>query len=109
MNQHFEFPTILDLKDYSYHEVMKREKQEPVEDAPALDDCWEYKLVGVNVHSGSANAGHYWSYINTVRGKDEKEDQSWTETEKDQWLEFNDSTVKDYKFENLFGECFGDK
>ena len=74
MNQHFEFPTILDLKDYSYHEVMKREKQEPVEDAPALDDCWEYKLVGVNVHSGSANAGHYWSYINTVRGKDEKED-----------------------------------
>jgi ubiquitin carboxyl-terminal hydrolase 34 len=109
MNQHFEFPSILDLKDYSYHEVMRREKQEPVEDAPILDDCWEYKLVGVNVHSGSANAGHYWSYINTVRGKDERDDNTWVETEKDQWMEFNDSTVRDYKFDNLFGECFGDK
>lgn len=24
-------------------------------------------------------------------------------------MEFNDSTVKDYKFENLKEECFGDK
>lgn len=24
-------------------------------------------------------------------------------------MEFNDSTVKDYKFDNLYGECFGDK
>lgn len=35
---------------------------------PEPEDCFEYKLVGVTVHSGSANAGHYWSYINTQRG-----------------------------------------
>jgi hypothetical protein len=63
------------------------------------------------VHSGSANAGHYWSYINTVRGMEEKEsnDPTWQDTDKDQWMEFNDSNVKDYKFENLKEECYGDK
>ena len=44
-----------------------------VEEAVITNDIdFEYKLVGVNVHSGSANAGHYWSYINTVRGLEEK-------------------------------------
>lgn len=78
---------------------------------PIQDDCFEYKLVGVNVHSGTANAGHYWSYINTSRGLEEKDsnDPSWLETENDQWMEFNDSTVKDYQFSNLKEECFGDK
>lgn len=141
LNQHFEFPTILDLKPYSYYDVMKREQRLPKEkpknededdiqtevtgeqteakpaennddnQMPIEDDCFEYKLVGVNVHSGSANAGHYWSYINTVRGLEERDakDPSWLETEHDQWMEFNDSTVKDYKFANLKEECFGDK
>ena len=31
------------------------------------DDCYEYKLVGVNVHKGMANQGRYWSYININR------------------------------------------
>lgn len=63
------------------------------------------------MHSGSANAGHYWSYINTARGMDERhsDDPKWPETDKEPWMEFNDSTVKDYKFENLNEECFGDK
>ena len=34
---------------------------------PQDESCYEYKLVGINVHSGSANSGHYWSYINTNR------------------------------------------
>ena len=63
------------------------------------------------MHSGTANAGHYWSYINTSRGLEEKDsnDPSWLETENDQWMEFNDSVVKDYQFSNLKEECFGDK
>lgn len=100
---------MLDLKPYSYHEVMKKEnrgkdktktaeeleeeqkqeiddpdhaKKKAEEDEaqePEQDDCYEYKLVGVNVHSGTANAGHYWSYINTVRGMEEKNenDPAW--------------------------------
>lgn len=79
-------------------------KEEPEEVPPALeelmDDCFEYKLVGVTVHSGSAHAGHYWSYINTHRGGEEAgaggEGDAWAQTDDDRWMEFNDSTVRDF-------------
>lgn len=143
LNSFLEFPNTLDLKPYSYYDVMakeqrlpkKTEKNEDEEDEaeqvdeepvkgekgqekkeeeeenpePIEDDCWEYKLVGVNVHSGTANAGHYWSYINTDRRTEDDNGPEWMRTEDDPWMEFNDSTVKDFKFEELEGDCFGDK
>ena len=131
------FPTMLDLKPYSYFEVMGKEdrlknpgsteeteqdktKQQNEEDLlteeelekkreaeeetrePIREDCFEYKLVGVNVHSGTANMGHYWSYINTNRGTDEKEgDTNWIRTDQDPWMEFNDSRVSDWDFKEV--------
>ena len=54
------------------------------------------------MHSGTANAGHYWSYINTNRGVDEKDgDTTWMKTEADPWMEFNDSRVSDWEFKDL--------
>jgi len=127
VNKMIKFPRVLDLKPFSYYEVMqnegrlnkdgeqpekpedededkaeeedaekKEDEEEPVE--IVQDDCFEYKLVGVNVHSGTANAGHYWSYINTNRGIDEKENDGgeWISTDKDPWMEFNDSRVSDW-------------
>jgi ubiquitin carboxyl-terminal hydrolase 34 len=135
MNQNFEFPNILDLKPYSYHHVMKSEgllddgskadknvdaeqeankeaDEEEEEPQPEIieDDCFEYKLVGVNVHSGTAHAGHYWSYINTKRGLEECEgnDPNWEQTESDPWMEYNDSTVKEFATKNIKSECYGD-
>jgi ubiquitin C-terminal hydrolase len=32
------------------------------------DDSFIYKLVGVNIHVGTADHGHYYSIINTNRG-----------------------------------------
>jgi len=62
------------------------------------------------VHSGTANAGHYWSYINTNRGIDEKEgDTSWIKTEADQWMEYNDSRVSDWEFKELKARTFGNE
>ena len=133
VNSFLEFPNVLNLKNYSYHEVMKKEgrmkskkddedeeeaqfdeEKKPVEDEeenpePIEDDCWEYKLVGCNVHSGSAQAGHYWSYINTERQPPENEmDTAWLETENDPWQEYNDSMVADWKFSKMQEDCFGD-
>ena len=111
INSFLEFPNVLNLKNYSYHSVMKKEgrmksknnedeaekvveeneEKKPVEEEeenyePIEDDCWEYKLVGCNVHSGSAQAGHYWSYINTERQPPQDEmDEAWLETENDPW------------------------
>lgn len=124
------FPAVLDLKPYSYYEVMGQEGRLPKATSekadsdeeqtevvvdednvqPIQDDCFEYKLVGVNVHSGSANAGHYWSYINTNRSTDEGEnDPNWIKTEEDPWMEFNDSRVSDFTYSKLEEECFGEE
>ena len=96
INNLFEFPQQLDLRPYSYYEVMNKENRlnkpedngddeedgqvgakAPKEDKgegsddenqqPEEEDCFEYKLVGVTVHSGDAYHGHYWSVINTNR------------------------------------------
>ena len=63
----------------------------------------------MTVHSGTANAGHYWSYINTRRGHAEADgaDQNWGKTEADPWMEFNDSQVRNFNFDKLKEECYG--
>jgi ubiquitin C-terminal hydrolase len=35
------------------------------------DDDYIYRLVGVNIHVGTADQGHYYSIINTNRGVNE--------------------------------------
>jgi hypothetical protein len=67
----------------------------------------EYKLVGVVLHMGTADAGHYLSYININRGEKDEETPEWLLTEKEKWLEFNDSQVKHYAFNSLEADCFG--
>lgn len=57
---------------------------------------------------GTADAGHYYSLINTDRFQKENEhEEEWLDTSKDKWMEFNDSRVSDYNFEDLKGDCYG--
>ncbi len=53
------------------------------------------------IHSGTAQGGHYYSYIKVKNG---------TNGEKDVWLEFNDTTVREFPYASKFEEsCFGGK
>jgi ubiquitin C-terminal hydrolase len=79
--------------------------QEMQEEEPK--ENFEYKLVGVVIHMGTADAGHYLSYINTNRGTQDTDKPEWLLTDKDKWLEFNDSLIRDYRFANLEQDCFG--
>lgn len=97
-------------------EQMKAQFEEEIaySEEPADESCYEYKLVGINVHSGSANAGHYWSYINTNRADYAEQNISaddWKEsTERDRWMEFNDAQVSDWSIKaSKEGRCFGSK
>lgn len=56
------------------------------------DNNTKYTLKGVVVHYGTAEFGHYFSYI---------------KINEDQWLEFNDSKIKEFKLKQLENECFG--
>ena len=77
INSRFEFPKRLDLSPYTTNSQKKE---------------W-YRLHGVVVHSGTANYGHYYSYIEVNK----------------EWLEFNDATVRPFDFGRLESECFGGK
>lgn len=55
------------------------------------------------VHVGTAEFGHYYSYISTSRGDPSKRDPK----KKDKWLEFNDSTIRDFNTDHIESECFG--
>ena len=83
INSKLEFPNELDLEPYTVEYLEKidannaktspiKEEHEgpPVEEAKVEKDpsYYKYKLAGVVVHYGTADAGHYYSYINTNRG-----------------------------------------
>jgi ubiquitin C-terminal hydrolase len=86
-------------------------RQDNQEEAEEFSDSqhFEYKLVGVVIHMGIADAGHYMSYINVDRTQDSKENtQEWLKTENQRWLEFNDTSVRQFDFSQLAYKCFGE-
>ena len=78
INSRLDFPMELDLKKYTLDQSKNS----------------SYHLVGVVVHYGTAEFGHYYSFIDIKKGED-------------QWLEFNDSKIKEFKMKSLEKECFG--
>ena len=76
INSRLEFPKEFSIEPYTVEGVEAREKigNENLKDLPkdfflhGKDPAYyEYKLVGVVIHSGVAEAGHYFSYININR------------------------------------------
>lgn len=56
---------------------------------------YKYKLNGCVVHSGTADSGHYYSFIRDQTKPGDK------------WYEFNDNIVRDFDISELPQECFG--
>ncbi|XP_059140581.1 ubiquitin carboxyl-terminal hydrolase 24-like isoform X2 [Physella acuta] len=63
----------------------------------------QYDLVGIVVHSGQANAGHYYSFIRDRRGT------VVTNPNKGKWFKFNDTVVEEFDMNDVTveEECFG--
>jgi len=88
VNDYFSFPEKIDMRPYTVEHLMD------VPDTP--DD--EFELVGVLVHAGTAESGHYYSYI--------RERPSSNET-CDPWAEFNDDCVSTWDHTQMEASCFG--
>jgi hypothetical protein len=85
-------------------------------------EYYEYSLVGIVVHMGSLESGHYYSYIKerglraAVKALERSggsdaaaaaavaaADPSWS----GKWFEFNDSLVTDFDASRIPAECYG--
>lgn len=112
VNTHFSFPLRLNMAGYMDKQLMPQHYQEErvnntndavntnnaddKEQQQQLEEQYEYDLIGVTVHTGTADGGHYYSFI-----KDR------TSNTKDKWFLFNDAEVKPFDPNQIAAECFG--
>ncbi|CAF4573224.1 unnamed protein product [Rotaria sp. Silwood1] len=130
-DDYFKFPFILNMEPYTLEGVNKRESfiehddlvtntngcnsssttignnksisrttsslSNPSNTMPTIN----YELVGIVIHSGQANAGHYYSFIKDTRCR--------YSNNTNQWYRFNDTTVEEIQLteQMLEEECFG--
>lgn len=76
----------------------KESGQESTDDCQ-VDNQMEYELIGVTVHTGTADGGHYYSFIRDRLNKQEMG--------QDKWFLFNDAEVKPFDPAQIATECFG--
>ncbi|KAF3938205.1 hypothetical protein ABW19_dt0203147 [Dactylella cylindrospora] len=90
INDAFEFPTRIDMYPYTMEAINGDSKEMKVD---------EFELVGVLVHSGTAETGHYYSYIKDRAGKQLDG--------MPLWFEFNDAEVSTFDPSTIPSNCFG--
>ncbi|KAK2025583.1 ubiquitin carboxyl-terminal hydrolase [Colletotrichum zoysiae] len=88
INDHFSFPTKIDMRPYTIDHLGSPSD-------PGEEDIFE--LVGVLVHAGTAESGHYYSYIR------ERPTAASSET----WFEFNDDVVSPWDPAKMEESTFG--
>ena len=90
LNDYCEFPTELNIYKWTYDAFKGVNADSPSD--------YQYELVGVLVHSGTAEGGHYYSYIK------EREE---TSLNAGKWFEFNDTRVQPFDPAELKNVAFG--
>ncbi|KAK1773820.1 hypothetical protein QBC45DRAFT_66178 [Copromyces sp. CBS 386.78] len=88
INDFFSFPDKIDMHPYTM-EHLKNPDEDQQEDV--------FELVGVLVHSGTAESGHYYSYIRERPSR----------SEQPVWVEYNDDSVTSFDPSQLENACFG--
>jgi len=106
-NDYFEFPRELDMEPFTVQGLAKAEGTPAIvdnttDDSNSTNESTRYRLVGIIVHMGQANGGHYYSFI---QYKDETDP-----NELSHWCKFDDGEVSDCRMdedEELRSQCFG--
>ncbi|XP_065207082.1 ubiquitin carboxyl-terminal hydrolase puf isoform X2 [Planococcus citri] len=97
VNTHFSFPMRLDMSEYVEKHLIPQKSNELEQNPNDTEENYEYELIGVTVHTGTADGGHYYSFIR---------DRSYT-VKRDKWFLFNDAEVKPFDPNQIPAECFG--
>lgn len=101
VHDHFEFPMSLSVEPYTA-DGLRRKSNAAKGDAPSEEDKfdpedYEYSLSGIVIHRGSADSGHYYSYI-----KDRN-----SSPDRPRWFLFNDMSVESFDEHDIPALAFG--
>lgn len=88
INDYFSFPHEINMRPYTIDQLSNPSEEQPAD---------MFELVGVLVHSGTAESGHYYSYIR------ERPSSKTNES----WVEFNDDMVSTWDHSLMESMCFG--
>jgi hypothetical protein len=116
VNDYCEFPTKLNMEPYTQQGLRKAEKlktsansqqnaanqedtQQQTSEKEYPQSYFEYKLVGIVIHLGVADSGHYYSLIQDRELPDVSDDRKW--------YEFNDTIVKHFDAKDIPNEAYG--
>ena len=96
LSDYFEFPIELDVQPYTKEGLIFNEKG--TRDDLKDPSFYKYELVGILVHSGHADSGHYYSFI---------KERSESDPRNAKWFKFDDTSVSLFDIKNIGDECFG--
>eukprot|EP01022_Parablepharisma_sp_SALTPOND_P026524 TRINITY_DN64327_c6_g1_i1.p1 TRINITY_DN64327_c6_g1~~TRINITY_DN64327_c6_g1_i1.p1 ORF type:complete len:2209 (+),score=297.78 TRINITY_DN64327_c6_g1_i1:12673-19299(+) len=117
INDYCEFPMRLNMESFTVEGLAKKDREKErerarkegrdLDDLPSISqekpqypqEYYDYKLTGVVIHMGTADAGHYYSLIMD-------REKAWL-PEKERWYEFNDTVVSQYNSEEIKDDAFG--
>jgi len=100
LNEYFNFPMRINMKKWTKSgqaQLAAEQAGQPVPPELAAEfpeEYYDYQLTGILVHTGSADSGHYYSFIK------EREVPA-------KWYQFNDRVVSEFDPNAIPHECFG--
>ena len=107
LNDRFEFPAEFDMQPYTAAGLRVLDGLSAEDAGLKPKEYYRYRLAGVLVHSGTADAGHYYTYVKR-RHYDTREGGSTTVPMKGGFFSFDDTRVEEYSLSsNLENDCFG--
>ena len=112
VNDYCEFPTDLNMEPYTlegrFYSDLEKEKEKARKEGKEFEEpkkkpeqhpteFYNYRLRGILIHMGTADSGHYYSFIQDRENREGK----------DKWYEFNDTYVGPFNTEDIPREAFG--
>lgn len=96
VNDYCEFPETLDMEPYTKEGLEKKEMKNA---NLRPSSYYQYQLTGILVHTGTAEAGHYYSFIRERVPK--------SVDQEPRWYQFNDSEVEPFDIKEIPKACYG--